>query len=296
MRISLSRCWLAPTRLRVALLLVLGMSVSSAKAVAQAVLPGRVVFPDGGIFRPLLADPQRPQFFAKYFWTRSPRLGAQTGSVGFGRDIGFVRLPSGRWQLSLAAGVFSQFNMDSKSSDLLGVDYIVGFPITHRRGRFSARLQLYHQSSHLGDEFILHSQAQRVDLTYEAVELLLSDEIANWRLYGGGEYLFNHQPRDLKPGRLHAGVEYRQTAPLVRLGRFGDGRLVAALDGKSFQDRNWHVGWTLHTGLAFTPTSAAAPGGGGWSVLLEAYGGPAPFGQFFRENISSVGLGLAFDL
>ena len=64
--------------------------------------------------------------------------------------------------------MFSQFNMDSKSSDLLDVDYIVGFPITYRRGPLSARLQLYHQSSHLGDEFILHSQAQRVDLTYEA--------------------------------------------------------------------------------------------------------------------------------
>lgn len=294
MQSPLSHYWRATTRLWAALLLALGMPVPSASAVAQAAQP--VVLPDGDIFRPLLADPKQPRFFATYFWTRSPRLGAQIASVGLGQDIGLVRLPSGRWQLSLAAGVFSQFNMDSKSSDLLDVDYIVGLPITYRRGPLSARLQLYHQSSHLGDEFILHSQTQRVDLTYEAVELLLSEEIANWRLYGGGEYLLNHQPRDLKPGLFHAGLEYRQRSPLVRLGRFGDGRFVAALDGKSFQGRNWQVGWSLQTGLAFTPASTAAVGGGGWSVLLEAYGGPAPFGQFYRENISSVGFGLAFDL
>jgi hypothetical protein len=71
---------------------------------------------------------------------------------------------------------------------------------------------------------------------------------------------------------------------------------VGAVDGKSFQDRHWQVGWSLQTGLAFAPASADGVDGWGWSVLLEAYAGPAPFGQFFRETISSVGLGVAFDL
>jgi hypothetical protein len=103
-------------------MLFLGLAVPSARAHAQEPIPARVLLPAGDIFRPLLADPKQPQFFATYFWTRSARLGAQIASVGFGRDIGLVRLPNGHVQLSLAAGVFSQFDMHSKSSDLLDVD------------------------------------------------------------------------------------------------------------------------------------------------------------------------------
>src|SRR3989441_9983146 len=68
------------------------------------------------------------------------------------------------------------------------------------------RSRLYHQSSHLGDEYLLHTNAQRVDLTFEAAELLVSKEIAQWRVYGGGEYLFAHSPADLAPGVLHGGL------------------------------------------------------------------------------------------
>ena len=74
-------------------------------------------------------------------------------------------------------------------------------------------------------------------LSFEALEVLLANELSSWRLYGGGEYRFQRAPANMKPGLVHAGLEYRGPEPLVRLGQFGEGRLVAALDGKSFQDR-----------------------------------------------------------
>src|SRR5207302_9608890 len=101
----------------------------------------------------------------------------------------------------------------------------------------------------LADEYMVHANAQRVDLTFEAAELLVSQQIAAWRVYGGGEYVFTHSPADLKPGLLHGGVEYRQRGMLVRVGRLATGRLVAALDAKSFQDRRWDVGWSAITWL-----------------------------------------------
>src|SRR5256885_16100932 len=91
------------------------------------------------------------------------------------------------------------------------------------------RLRVYHQSSHLGDEYMIHAHAQRVDLSFEAAELLVARELAHWRVYGGGEYMFTHSPADLKPGVLHAGLEYRQPGPLVRLRRPAARRLGAAV-------------------------------------------------------------------
>jgi hypothetical protein len=282
-------------RLVSAIGLVVATAASGAAAAQQTVVT-REPLPGGDVFRPLLADPKEPGFFATYLWDRSPQLGSQVSSVGLGQTIGLFWSKGGRWQVSVAAGVFSQFNMQAASNDLINADYIIGLPVTYRSGALSTRFRLYHQSSHLGDEFLLHTHTQRVDLTYEAAEILISEDVENWRVYGGGEYIFQHDPADLKPALLHGGLEYRRPAPLVRLGRFGDGHVVAGLDAKSFQDRQWQVGWSLSSGLEFGAPTATDGIGWRWSVLLQAYTSPAPYGQFYRENVSSVGLGLAFSL
>jgi hypothetical protein len=246
------------------------------------------------VFEPLLADPKEPQFFATYLWARSPRLASRLGSVGFGQTIGLVR---GRdWQVAVAAGVFSEFNMQSSTTDLLNTDYLVGLPVTYRRGSFATRFRVFHQSSHLGDEYLVHHHAQRVDLTFQAVELLVADATSCWRVYGGGAYVFAHSPADLKPGVLHGGLEYRQPRSLLRLGRFATGRLVAGLDAKSMQDHKWQVGWSVVTGLELGDPLVALGSGRRWSVLLKAYTGPAPYGEFYRDHVASVGVGVGFTL
>src|SRR6267154_3733577 len=246
------------------------------------------------VFEPLLADPQEPQFFATYLWAHSTRLASRLGSVGFGQTIGLVR---GRdWQVAIAAGVFSEFNMQSSTTDLLNTDYLVGLPITYRRGSFATRFRVYHQSSHLGDEYLVHNHAQRVDLTFQAAELLVASEASRWRVYGGGAYIFAHSPTDLKPGVLHGGLEFRQPGSSLRLGRGAAGRLVAGLDVKSIQDRNWQLGWSVVTGLELGDPLADPGSGWRWSVLLKAYSGPAPYGEFFRDYVSSLGVGVGFTL
>ena len=245
-------------------------------------------------FQPLLADPQEPQFFATYLWVQSPRIASRLGSVGLGQTFGLLR---GRdWQLGIAAGVFSEFNMRSSTTDLMNTDYIVGLPLTYRRGPWATRLRLYHQSSHLGDEYMLHTNAQRVDLTFEAAELLIANEGSGWRVYGGGNYAFVHKPTDLKPGVLHGGLEYRQPRALLRLGGITTGRLVLGLDAKSIQDRQWQVGWSLVTGLELSDLAAAPGSGWQWTVMLKGYNGPAPYGEFYRDRMSSVGLGVGLAL
>ena len=265
--------------------------LAAAPAAGQVPDPGPA---SGPVFQPLLADPKEPQFFAAYLWERSPRLAPRLGSVGFGQTIGVV---SGRrWELGIAAAVFSQFNLARPTADLMNTDYRVGLPLTYRRAGLTTRVQLYHQSSHLGDEYMLHANAQRIDLTFEAAELLVSQRLAAWRVYGGGEYVFTHSPADLKPGVLHGGVEYRQPGAPVHFGRLATGRVVAALDAKSFQDRGWDVGWSAITGLELGEPVARGEGGWRWSLLLRAYTGPAPYGEFFRDRVASLGFGLGLVL
>src|SRR2546427_12257798 len=97
-----------------------------------------------GAFQPLLADPKEPQFFATYLWDRSPRLGSRPASVGFGQTLSLVR--ESDWELAIAAGGFSQFNMQSATNDLINTDYLGGLPPTYPHRSCATRLPPSHHS------------------------------------------------------------------------------------------------------------------------------------------------------
>src|SRR6266850_2363615 len=168
-------------------------------ALAQAPVPAPG--PSVALFPSLLADPKEPQFFATYLWQRSSRLGSRLGSVGFGQTFGV--LGTRDWQLSIAAGVFSQFDLSSSTADLMNTDYLVGLAA---------------------------------------------------------------------------------------------GRLVAALDGRLVQDRGWQIGWSFVTGLELADPLIVPGSGWRWSLLLKGYSGPSPYGEFFRDRVSSLGFGLGLSL
>ncbi len=71
-----------------------------------------------------------------------------------------------------------------------------------RAGKFSAFARIYHQSSHLGDEFLLRTRTnlERINLSYEGDDLRLSYELPyGIRVYGGGGGIFHKEPSSLKP-------------------------------------------------------------------------------------------------
>ncbi len=243
-------------------------------------------------FAPLVADPKQPHFFAAWLWVTSPTVTGQVSSVGLGEDIGLIRGPRRRWEISVAAGVFSQFNMGTRSNDLINTDFVIGFPLTYRRGGVSARARIYHQSSHLGDEFILNTNPARVNLSFEAAEVLVAHDVGSFRAYGGGEYVLRHEPADLRPALLHAGLEYGHAKAVMRIGGLGDGRIVAALDAKSSEEREWRVGWSARAGIEFRLAADGVGAARNLSLQLQAYSGPAPYGQFYQENVRSVGVGV----
>lgn len=275
---------------------VFGMVVSAAVVAAEEVAP----LPPRDLFAPVLADPKQPRFEVSVLAVDGTQRDTTVAAVGFGENFGLVRWPGegqgNGWQLNLAGAVFAQFDLDAPSSDLVNSDYLIGFPLTHRNGASSMRLRWYHQSSHLGDEFLLRVQPERVNLSFEAIEVLVSYELATWRVYGGGEYLYHREPEELEPALLHGGGEYRSHDPLLRIGRMGMARPTAGVDVKAWEQHDWKPMWSVKAGLEFRPASDVTQQGRYWSMMLELYDGPSSFGQFFTEEISYWGIGIVVGL
>jgi hypothetical protein len=267
---------------------------------ASAVDGGRggwVWLPQGRIFCALAADPKEERSFVTYlrgdFATiADPEPGTETniGAVGLGDSFAIFRVAGAESgygvQLDLAGAVFSQFNLNAPSFDLINADYLVGLPLTVRVGRFSARLRLYHQSSHLGDEFILNRQPERINLSFESIELILSQEAGPLRLYGGGETFFRREPADLAMRLVHTGAEIR---PVVLSGV----RLLAAVDLKVVEDASWSRAWSVRAGVELARIPRPGQATRVLSLIGEFHDGAAPYGQFYREDIRYIGVGFS---
>lgn len=261
---------------------------------------GPITFPAGEIFRPLLADPHEPRFSARWLRSSSSFRDTDVGAVGFGERFGLVRWPDASpgdgVQVGLAGGVFAQFDLESASSDLMNADYVIGLPVTARRGALSARVRIYHQSSHLGDEFLLREHPQRENLSFESIELLFAGRTGDFRVYGGGEYLVRRTPESLDPGVFHAGLEYRPSGILFRVHRLGGARLVAGLDARWWEQRAWAGAWSAKAGIELGPAREGDVTTRRLGLLVEAYDGPSPYGQFYPHDVRYLGVGVHFSL
>jgi Protein of unknown function (DUF1207) len=102
-----------------------------------------------------------------------------TLSETFSRLRGSLGEKGGAWEVGIQAGVFSLFDLDAPSTDLVDTDYIVGFPFAYRARNFSAMARFFHQSSHLGHEFASRNRVERVNPSQEAVDLRLSYELTD---------------------------------------------------------------------------------------------------------------------
>lgn len=260
-------------------------------------------FPSDDVFRPLIADPKQPQFFAiwQHARPRNVRGGSSynLGSVAIGENFGFYTKRQGcdGWQVGLLTGVFAQFDLDTKDAALINTDFNVGIPISWRSGNWSARFRYYHQSSHIGDEFIAaHPNFQRVTLSIEEVEAIVSYDYRRWlRLYGGGGYLVHREPSTLGAGQIHWGFEAR--APAMRtqlLVPFLDRLIVTPVlsaDFKSMDQHSWLIDTNVLGGFEWSRTGSQRR----FRIMATYFYGHNPYGQFFiNQKIESIGLGAYF--
>lgn len=262
---------------------------------------GFVPLPEGDVFCPFLADPKSSSSSLAYVrGSSSSPFGTDLASLAVADRFGLLRWggprPGEGLQVSLQGGVFAQLDLNTASYELINTDFQIGLPITFRRGSGSWRLRLYHQSSHLGDEFILRSRIPSENFAFQSGEAMVSWDAGPLRVYGGGEVLFNATPRTVNTNVLHGGVELRQRDSAMRLGSLAGVRVVAAMDARALADLAWHVAYSARAGLEVGRAQESIHAGRRWSLLAQYYNGPSPYGQFFREDVTSYGVGVHFSL
>ncbi|HEX2237821.1 MAG TPA: DUF1207 domain-containing protein, partial [Gammaproteobacteria bacterium] len=162
-------------------------------------------------------------------------------------------------ELALQASIF--VHLDSTSFDfLINTNFIVDFPVSYRLGSFSACAQIYHQRSHLSDEFLIgHPGVDHINLSYEDSEAVLAYEFFGFRLYGSGGYILRSEP-DLAPTHGQVSLEFRWP----RL--FADLHVLAVGDFQVYEALDWAVDSSLHA-FGFVRRSAqGARSARSWSI------------------------------
>lgn len=248
-------------------------------------------FPRGHLFQPLLADPKEPRFFFSFREYERSAGRMHVGVIGFGESFALFRRAGGcandGLQLDIVGGGVARFVLDESRNDLLDADYNVALPLSWRRGNWSLRTRIYHESAHLGeDELFRVGSADRLKRSYEAGDLLISFDEEKWRVYFGGEYFFRHHPQIDHLG-LHLGTEYYGPRVVFE----GAARWVTALDVKAYEEFGYEADLSFRTGLSF----------GGWQtnqnyiqLMLEWYDGHANTGVLFDEEYRYIGAAIYF--
>lgn len=266
-----------------------GTSGAPGPGVVQAVTPesDSKFLPRGLLVDPMHADLRWPHFGASY---HSLSSGGREFASAFGESFAVYRDAApfqGEWELGIQAGVFGVFDTEKRSIDLINADYTFGIVASYRADKLSGFLRIRHQSSHLGDEFLLNNpQVVRINLSYEEIDLKLSYDITTWlRVYGGVGTIVRKEPSTLGRETTQGGVELK--SPWLFWG--GKVRPVAYADFQTHARTNWSVGQSIMAGLQF---ENARIGDRKLQVLGEYYSGPSPDGQLFTQRVEWIGMGI----
>lgn len=256
--------------------------------------------PPGRLFQPLIADPKWPTFSVAYTYYSPyhPNGLKDVIPVSIGDTIPFDRgnwPDHWQWEAGMQADAFAYFNMDTAHSDLQNVDFLVGGYFAARHRNFSFLVRYYHQSSHLGDEFLIANPAYyyglRQKISYEELNALASIDLLHRtvRLYAGAGYLDDVAPANLGHWRFHYGAEYHGAAFFHKGTCFVSP--VAGVDFKNWSENNYDTDISAVGGIELTN---GKPDSSKLQFLLEFYRGHSPYGQFYVNTIQYFGLGIHY--
>ncbi|MGC4033819.1 MAG: DUF1207 domain-containing protein [Tepidisphaeraceae bacterium] len=270
-------------------------SGTSETSVSSGETPLSLYLGIGRSFEPIIADPRWPHFYASYnHYDKGgqPEL-TDVASVGFGETIALFKktYDSGfRWDAGVQGGLFAIFDTSADSKDLINADYFVGPYLGMRYGNFSAMARVYHQSSHVGDEYLLRGGAEpRVNYSFETVNLLLSYDLPyGFRVYGGAGYKFDIDPEGFDPWTLQYGVEWMSPETIPGVSWM---RPFAAVDMQQAEETDWDFTLSVRAGVQLEDPSRFSQR---LQLSLEYFDGVSPNGQFYQDRIRYYGFGVHF--
>jgi hypothetical protein len=190
---------------------------------------------------------------------------------------------------SAQLGVFSRFRIEYPSRDDVGQDWFVGMPFEITYENFTGRFRIMHRSSHIGDELVETTGAERIEFGGEFADFLAGYRVTpEVRLYGGATWNFRSYTELLPALRARNMHDYFEVHGGVDAAWYGwsDGRtgLAAGVDWQSAQRTGWRSQFSLAGGVS------ARKAGQGMKLLLRYFHGPSSMGEFFMTKETFVGL------
>lgn len=245
----------------------------------------------GEVFKRLLADPREAQSTLRYYRCD----GLNLADVALGRSWGLARwerpVSESHWvrQLNVEGMAYSRFKLAGGVNEFETIDFFANVPFTFRKDEFSGRAMLFHESSHLGDDYIRRTGSTGFRYSVEGFRLTLSYEPHVYlRLYTGGTALIHTVPRG-QAGAVQAGFEVRSPD----LGWTPGHECWAYLA----QDLQWHgrSWWNMKSKTNFGLRIGVPRIVRAMRVHAGYFAGRSEFGQFYQATEHHWDLGVSFD-
>lgn len=188
------------------------------------------------------------------------------------------------------AKVFSRFRIEYPSRDDMGQDWYVGGGVDWRDRRWSGRVAIMHRSSHLGDEFMAATGAERIEFGSEQLDITTGYDVPGMgRLYGGGSWIFRSY-LGWEPHLRSLGLSDRA---VVQLGMDGEWspwddprvRVYAGADFHAAERTAWRGGIAGAAGIGVHTSRSLR-------LMVRGYSGNSMMGEFFRTRERYVTLEL----
>lgn len=245
------------------------------------------------IFLPELANPR--QVINSIGYRGGDRvMGKTAASISLGDEFPIFRwLDIWKWhgdlQIGIESGIWSVFDMNppeprgNSATWLMNTDFFVALPLSYAIDKWAFRLRGYHESSHLGDEFMAQNpQVERLNPSFEAIDFFFSYQPQQYfRAYGGPGWIVHSDPTfHMK----HFYVEYGME------GRFGGskypyhglfGNFIWGAHFRNWQVLDWNLDQTYILGYEWSKLQGV---GRVVRFFGEFHTGYSLEGQFFKEK------------
>ena len=250
--------------------------------------------PEVSVFFPtMLAQPHIIGYSAGYqSYDKQFRCSCLPVSIGDQFSLyQFKTHSSGRLYFGIEACVWAIFEARSKTLSLINADYYVALPFTYINDRFSSRLRIYHQSSHLGDEFLLeNSRVDRLNPSMEAVDLAFSYDFEDnfTGFIGYNRVIRSDDSFKIKPNGIYYGFNYFLDFFKISICNLEGTPYIAAYL-TNFEENNWKLDSSVAIGYQWDKLY-----GHKLRVFLEGHDGYLSDGQFSRKKSQYIALKILY--
>ncbi len=256
------------------------------------------IMPNNLIYTSYLAGPKESRFGTVWYddttpppyattgqegWLWDSTLGGRASIVRYGSDP--VLHPQG-FEVQIEGAAFVRLDPQD-DRDLRSADYRFGIPVVYGVGRWQTKLAYYHNSAHLGDEFMLkHPTFPRINYVRDCIVWGNSYYLYDWmRIYGEAGWAF-FTAGGAEPWEFQGGVELIQARPTGR-----QGVPFLAVNGFSRQELDWGGNVCVQTGWAWRGRRSEKL----YRIGFEYLYGADPQYEFVYKNQNRAGIGMWYD-